>query len=53
MDGLTERLESVDDGKSILARQANTEVILGAVTGIDIAGRTVLISEHRILYDQL
>ncbi|MBO0712529.1 MAG: FAD-dependent oxidoreductase, partial [Acetobacteraceae bacterium] len=39
--------------RSILARRANTEVILGAVTGIDVAGRTVLIGERRIPYDQL
>jgi NADH dehydrogenase len=39
--------------RGILARQANTEVILGTVTGIDVAGRAVLIGERRIPYDQL
>jgi NADH:ubiquinone reductase (H+-translocating) len=39
--------------RGILSRQANTEVILGAVTGIDVAGRAVLIGERRIPYDQL
>jgi NADH dehydrogenase FAD-containing subunit len=36
-----------------LSRQANTEVILGTVTGIDVVGRAVLIGERRIPYDQL
>ena len=39
--------------RSILSRQANTEVILGTVTGIDVVGRAVLIGERRIPYDQL
>ena len=39
--------------RGILSRQANTEVILGTVTGIDVAGRAVLIGERRIPYDQL
>jgi NADH dehydrogenase len=39
--------------RSILSRQANTEVILGTVSGIDVAGRAVLIGERRIPYDQL
>jgi NADH:quinone reductase (non-electrogenic) len=39
--------------RSILSRQANTEVILGTITGIDAAGRAVLIAERRIPYDQL
>ena len=39
--------------RSILSRQANTEVILGTVTDIDVAGRAVLIGERRIPYDQL
>jgi len=39
--------------RSILSRQTNTEVILGTVTGIDVAGRAVLIGERRISYDQL
>ena len=39
--------------RGILARQANTEVSLGTVTGVDIAGRAVLIGQRRIPYDQL
>jgi NADH dehydrogenase len=39
--------------RGILSRQANTDVILGAVTGIDIAARAVLVGERRIPYDQL
>ena len=39
--------------RSILSRHANTEVVLGTVTGIDVAGRAVLIGERRIAYDQL
>src|SRR5712692_5577373 len=39
--------------RGILSRQANTEVILGTVTGIDVAGRAVLIGERHIPYDQL
>jgi NADH dehydrogenase len=39
--------------RGILSRQANTEVILGTVTGIDVANRAVLIGERRIPYDQL
>jgi NADH dehydrogenase FAD-containing subunit len=39
--------------RGILARQANTHVTLDTVTGIDTAGRTVLIGERRIAYDQL
>lgn len=39
--------------RGILARQANTNVVLGAVTGIDAAGRAVLIGERRLPYDQL
>jgi NADH:quinone reductase (non-electrogenic) len=39
--------------RSILSRHANTDVILGTVTGIDIAGRAVLIGQRRIPYDQL
>jgi NADH dehydrogenase len=39
--------------RGILARQANTKVILGRVSGIDMAGRAVLIGERRIPYDQL
>src|SRR6266478_4350412 len=39
--------------RGILARQPNTNVILGTVTGIDMAGRAVLIGQRRIPYDQL
>jgi len=39
--------------RGILARQANTRVVLGAVTGIDVTARVVLIGERRIPYDHL
>ena len=39
--------------RGILATQANTHVILGSVTGIDTAGRSVLIGNRRIPYDLL
>jgi NADH dehydrogenase len=39
--------------RSILRRQRNTRVMLGTVTGIDAAGRTVMIGESRIPYDYL
>jgi NADH:ubiquinone reductase (H+-translocating) len=39
--------------RGILARQSNARVVLGAVTGIDVAARAVLIGERRISYDQL
>jgi NADH dehydrogenase len=39
--------------RGILARQANTNVILGSVTGIDTTGRTVLIGNRHIPYDLL
>jgi NADH:quinone reductase (non-electrogenic) len=39
--------------RGILARQANASVVLGAVTGIDVATHVVLIGERRIPYDQL
>jgi NADH:ubiquinone reductase (H+-translocating) len=39
--------------RGILSRQANADVTLGTVTGIDTAGRTVLIGPRRIAYDQL
>src|SRR6516225_3618335 len=39
--------------RGILARQANASVVLGAVTGIDMAARVVLIGRRRIPYDQL
>ena len=34
--------------RGILSRQPNTNVILGTVTGIEIAGRAVLIGQRRI-----
>jgi NADH:ubiquinone reductase (H+-translocating) len=39
--------------RGILARQANASVVLGAVSGVDVAARVVLIGERRIPYDQL
>ena len=39
--------------RGILSRQQNTAVILGIVTGIDVAGRAVLLGGRRVLYDQL
>jgi NADH dehydrogenase len=39
--------------RGILARQANASVVLGAVSGIDVAARVVLIGERRMPYDQL
>jgi NADH dehydrogenase len=39
--------------RGILSRQANTTVILDTVTGIDMPGRAVLLSERRVPYDQL
>jgi NADH dehydrogenase len=39
--------------RSILSHQANATVTLGTVTGIDVAGRAVLLGERRIHYDQL
>src|SRR5881394_2677795 len=39
--------------RGILSRQANTDVILGTVTGIDTRGRAGLIGERRTPYDQL
>src|SRR6201997_3491379 len=39
--------------RGILSRQPNTVVILGTVTGIDLAGRTVLLGDRRVRYDQL
>jgi NADH dehydrogenase FAD-containing subunit/uncharacterized membrane protein YphA (DoxX/SURF4 family) len=39
--------------RSILRDQANTRVLLGRVTGIDQAGRAVLIGETRVPYDYL
>jgi NADH dehydrogenase FAD-containing subunit len=39
--------------RSIVGVQANTRVILAEVTGIDVAGRRVLVGGCRIPYDQL
>jgi NADH dehydrogenase FAD-containing subunit len=39
--------------RSILKRQRNATVLLGRVTGIDPAGRAVLIGERRVPYDYL
>lgn len=39
--------------RGVLRRQRNTEVLLGEVTGIDVAGRAVLMGERRIPYDYL
>jgi NADH:ubiquinone reductase (H+-translocating) len=39
--------------RRIVAKQANTKVILGTVSGADVAGRAVLIGERRLPYDQL
>ena len=39
--------------RGILSRQANTTVILDTVTGIDTAGRAVLLGYRRVQYDQL
>ncbi|HUC12546.1 MAG TPA: NAD(P)/FAD-dependent oxidoreductase [Stellaceae bacterium] len=39
--------------RGILGPKQNTRVILGTVTGIDVAGRAVLLSGRRIAYDQL
>ena len=39
--------------RGILSRQQNAKVILGGVTGVDMAGRAVLIGDRRIAYDQL
>jgi NADH dehydrogenase len=39
--------------RAILRRQANASVLLGRVTGVDIAARKVLIGEQRVPYDYL
>ena len=39
--------------REILSRQPNTVVILGTVTGIDLAGRVVLLGARQLPYDQL
>jgi NADH dehydrogenase len=39
--------------RAILRSQRNTTVLLGKVTGIDVAGKAVLIDERRVAYDRL
>lgn len=39
--------------RSVLRRQHNTEVLLGTVTGIDVAGRRVLLKDRAIPYTYL
>jgi NADH dehydrogenase len=39
--------------RGVLNRQANAEVVFGEVTGVDTAGRAVLVGDRRIAYDQL
>jgi NADH dehydrogenase len=39
--------------RGILRRQANANVVFGEITGVDLAGRTVLLGEQRIPYDTL
>jgi NADH dehydrogenase len=39
--------------RSVLRRQRNTEVLLGTVTGVDVAGRRVLMGERSVPYDYL
>jgi len=39
--------------RGVLSGQANTDVLLGTVTGIDTANRTVLLGERRVPYDKL
>jgi NADH dehydrogenase FAD-containing subunit len=39
--------------RGILRCQRNTTVLLGKVTGVDVAGKAVLIDERRVTYDQL
>jgi NADH dehydrogenase len=39
--------------RAILRSQRNTTVLLGKVTGIDAAGKAVLVDERRVAYDQL
>ena len=39
--------------RGILRRQKNTHVMLASVTGIDVAGRAVLLGERRVPYDYL
>jgi NADH dehydrogenase len=39
--------------RGILRRQKNTHVMLGSVTGIDVAGRAVILRERKVPYDYL
>jgi len=39
--------------RSVLRRQRNTEVLLGKVTGVDVARRVVEIGRHEVPYDML
>jgi NADH dehydrogenase len=39
--------------RGILRRQKNTHVMLGSVTGIDVAGRAVMLRERKVPYDHL
>src|SRR5262249_29195739 len=47
------RAFTMSRGRGIISRQSNTDVILGIVTGIDVAERAVLLGKRRIPYDQL
>ncbi len=39
--------------RSILRRQANADVVLAEVTGVDVDGRAVLMGDRRLTYDSL
>lgn len=39
--------------RSVLRRQKNTKVIMGEVTGFDIAGKVVLVGDQRVPFDSL
>jgi NADH dehydrogenase len=39
--------------RGIVRRQKNTHVMLGSVTGVDVAGRAVLLGQRRVPYDYL
>jgi NADH:ubiquinone reductase (H+-translocating) len=39
--------------RSIVSRHRNVSVMLGKVTGVDLAGRAVLVGERRVPYDYL
>jgi NADH:ubiquinone reductase (H+-translocating) len=39
--------------RSILRRQANADVVLAEVTGVDVDGRAVLMGDRRLAYDSL